>query len=43
MLLSPCFLNMTDMSKFTFVATGSFCFGGITDWLKMLEIFALLM
>jgi len=43
MLLLPCFLNMTDMSKFPFLATGSFCFGGITDGLKMLEIFAFLM
>ena len=42
MLLLPCFLNMADMSKFSFLATDSFCFGGITGWLKMLEIFAFL-
>src|SRR6218665_2474152 len=29
MLLLPCFLNMADMSKFPFLATGSCHFGGI--------------
>jgi len=43
MLLLPCFLNMADMSKFPFLSTGNFYFGGITDWLKMPEIFAFLM
>src|SRR6218665_2383421 len=37
MLLLPCFLNMADMSKFSFLATGSFHFEGIAAQVNVMQ------
>src|SRR6218665_3269567 len=37
MLLLPCFLNMTDMSKFPIFATGSCHFGGIAAQVNVMQ------
>src|SRR6218665_1932810 len=42
MLLLPCFLNMADMSKFPYLATGSCHFGGIAAQVNVMQCCRLL-